>query len=336
MKNFKKRVLSGVLAGALAVSMAVPAFAVDPSIELTATYAEPVISVTIPTTGAVVINPYGMPVTITPDGVTEVSITGAQIVTKPLAIVNNGKTDLKVSASVTATTTGDLRLSTTKPSSSDTTKSAYVYLQMTNSTLDVNNEKGGSDTTDVAGLKTLDVANAVAAWEQRAYSSSTDLLLSGTAAATKENMLTLKASDAAGDAQVGSVGLFRLAGQVVASPRDAWATADGFKATVAFSFKPDLTTASISATTLEIANGATADLTVSLEGATISKVVWASDKEAAATVAAVGASSDGKATVTNALPNTASADDTANITATITASNGLTYEVTCAVTCKKP
>ncbi len=329
MKNFKNRVLSGALAGALAVTMAVPAFATSTVIE--GSYEAPTIEVTLPQTGEALINPYGMPVELNPSATTPSSIVGAQIVTKPLAIVNNSAVDLKVSATVTATAKGDLRLATSKPSSSDTTKSAYVYLQMTNSTLDVNNAAGaGADA--IAGMALDDVAEAVAAWEQKAYTSATDLLLSGTAAATKNDMLVLKASDTTGAnpaAQVGSVGLYRLAGQVVASPRDAWAEADGFEATVAFSFRPDFTSASIDNTTLSLSMGGTktGDLTVSLSGAEIVSAEWESDDESKATVAPDTSVTNGsKATVTGV------ATGSANITATITASNGLTYTITCAVT----
>ena len=328
MKNFKKRILSGALAGALAVSMAVPAFASNSV--LTATYQEPVITVTVPQTGDVVINPFGMPVKVGEANSKDVNIVGAQIVTKPLAIVNTGTTDLKVSASVTTETKGDLRIATSKPSSSDTTKSAYVYLQMANSTLNKNNEATGGATDAIAGLAGADVAEAVAAWEQRAYTSSTDLLLSGTAAAAKDNMLTLKSVDAAGDIQAGSVGLFRLAGQVVASPREAWATADGFTATVAFSFRPDFTAASINeeAVTVKASASATphtAELAVTLDGATITGVEWASDDDTKATVTA-DTTDNTKATVTGIAAGTTA------INATITASNGLTYTVTCNVT----
>lgn len=332
MKNFKNRVLSGALAGALAVTMAVPAFATSTVIE--GSYEAPTIEVTLPQTGEALINPYGMPVELNPSATTPSSIVGAQIVTKPLAIVNNSAVDLKVSATVTATAKGDLRLATSKPSSSDTTKSAYVYLQMTNSTLDVNNvASAGADA--IAGMALDDVAEAVAAWEQKAYTSATDLLLSGTAAATKNDMLVLKASDTTGAspaAQVGSVGLYRLAGQVVASPRDAWAEADGFEATVAFSFRPDFTSASIDKPTLSLSKAGTPKsdvLTVSLDGATITDVKWESGDATKATVAA-DADDITKATVTAVDATTAGTP--AVIKAIITASNGLTYTVTCDVT----
>lgn len=328
MKNFKNRVLSGALAGALAVTMAVPAFATNTVIE--ASYEAPTIEVTLPQTGEALINPYGMPVVLNPDdgAADQASIVGAQIVTKPLAITNDSAVDLKVSATVTATAKGDLRLATSKPSSSDTTKSAYVYLQMTNSALDVNSQS--TSTGNIGGLVAKDLAAEVAAWEQKAYTSATDLLLSGTAAVTKDDMLVLKASDTNG-AQVGSVGLFRLAGQVVASPRDAWAATDGFEATVAFSFKPDLTTAKIDKTTATLSMGGTktADLTVSLEGgATIEKVEWESADEAIVTVTPDNTTKGAKATVTGVKTD----GNAITVTATITASNGLTYTLTCDVT----
>ncbi len=339
MKNFKNRVLSGALAGALAVTMAVPAFAAANSTEITATYEEPTISVVVPQSGTAMINPYGMPVVLNPNETTaanKVSVVGAQIVTMPLAITNSSEVDLKVSAQVTAEATGDLRIATSKPSSSDTTKSAYVYLQMTNSELD-DSAQSSTAGSNIGGVDTTKLATAIAAWDQRAYTSSTDLLLSGTAAATKNDMLVLKASDTSGSApkaQVGSIGLFRLAGQVVTSPRDAWAETDGFNATVAFSFRPDLTTATISDSALEIANAGNAELTVSLEGATIVDVEWTSDDDGIATVEA-SATDKNKATVTNKVASTAASDGEAVITAKITASNGLTYAVTCNVTCKK-
>ena len=70
MKNFKNRVLSGALAGALAVTMAVPAFAAANSTEITATYEEPTISVVVPQSGTAMINPYGMPGVLNPNETT--------------------------------------------------------------------------------------------------------------------------------------------------------------------------------------------------------------------------------------------------------------------------
>lgn len=329
MKNFKNRVLSGALAGALAVTMAVPAFATSTVID--GSYEEPTIEVTLPQTGEALINPYGMPVELNPDATAPSSVVGAQIVTKPLAIVNNSAVDLKVSATVTATAKGDLRLATSKPSSSDTTKSAYVYMQMTNSTLDFNN--ASTDATAIAGMGLDDVAEAVAAWEQKAYTSATDLLLSSTAPVTKNDMLVLKASDTTqtpSEAQVGSVGLYRLAGQVVASPRDAWAEADGFTATVAFSFRPDFTSATMDKATLSVVKDATGELTVELTGATILDVEWGSDSEAKATVAK-DSTNPAKAIVTGVAAGTGII-----ITATVTASNGLTYTATSTVEVTAP
>ena len=51
MKNMKQRVISGAMAGVLAVSLAVPAFAAGKSTKVTGTYKDIPISVVVPTTG---------------------------------------------------------------------------------------------------------------------------------------------------------------------------------------------------------------------------------------------------------------------------------------------
>ena len=58
----KKRVASAALAGALALSMAAPAFASQSVI--TGNYKEIRLAVTVPTTGKAVINPYGLPIAL--------------------------------------------------------------------------------------------------------------------------------------------------------------------------------------------------------------------------------------------------------------------------------
>ena len=64
MKSLKKRILSGAMAGVLALSMAVPAFAEDPAPTNTTTvftgaYQEADIAVTVPGAVEAFLNPYG-------------------------------------------------------------------------------------------------------------------------------------------------------------------------------------------------------------------------------------------------------------------------------------
>ena len=339
MKNLKKRILSGVVAGALAVSMAVPAFASSNETTINGAYEEIVISVSVPQTGTAQINPYGLPVKLDDAGTNK--ITGEQIVTKPMLIINNSDSNLKVGASVTTTPKGDLKLVDAAPAADSTAKSAFVYLQMKSTTLADGNKSSAAG--NVQGLAAADANPVFEAWKQ-AYNATTDLVLSGSRAVEKADMVTLAASDVSVSGgtttvtwQTGSIAAFRLAGQVTADPRDAWTTNDGFTAAVAFSFKPDTTSASLSATATTVANGGTVDLTAALSDTslTIESVTWTSKTTATATVAAKSGGTVAQGTVTNALASTpGTADADVVIEAAVVASNGVTYTTSITLSCK--
>lgn len=343
MKNLKTRIFSGLMAGILAVSLAVPAFASGTTVTtpnrsttITGAFEDIVIDVNVPTTGDAQINPYGIPVKLEEAGTNK--ITGEQIVTKPLLLINNSDSNVNVSASVTATAKGDLRFATAAPTSTDTYKSAYVYLQLKSTTLADAQKATTAQVTaneDIQGLDPAAVNPVFANWKQD-YTAATDLVLNGSSAASKDNMATLAASTVAvsgGTTTVtwnsGSIAAFRLAGKVNANPKEAWNTKDGFTAAVAFTFKPDTTTASLDQTAVTLGSTTgTQDLTVSLSnGVGIDSVTWASDATGKATVAAKATPDDGSvATVTGV------AAGSANITATVVGDNGITYTATCAVT----
>ena len=112
----KKRVASAALAGALALSMAAPAFASQSVI--TGNYKEIRLAVTVPTTGKAVINPYGMPVKAldtqsTPQEIAGKTLkTAGKIATQPLVMYNKTDVDLSVGATVSASGVSGLELST--------------------------------------------------------------------------------------------------------------------------------------------------------------------------------------------------------------------------------
>lgn len=338
MKTLKKRVLSCVMAGVLAVSMAVPAFATaspspapNTSTNITGAYVDIVIDVNVPTTGEAQVNPYGLPVKLDDDGTNK--ITGEQIVTKPLLLVNNSDSNLNVSASVTATAKGDLRFAAAAPTASDTYKSAFVYLQMKPTALKAAN-KANDGADNIQGLRPDDVNGVFENWKQD-YAAAKDLVLNGTSAATKDKMVTLAAatiSTTGGTTTVtwneGSIAAFRLAGKVNANPKEAWVTRDGFTAAIAFTFKPDTAVASLDKTTLDLAANGTADLTVSLsDGVGIKSITWDTGDATKATVAAKSDPANGSvATVTG------KAAGTTAITATVVGENGITYTASCDVT----
>lgn len=232
-----KRFATMALAGAMSLSLAVPAFA--QSTEVTAAYSSPTISVDVPTKGAVIINPFGLDVEMAEDAAdtantNKVTISGQKIVTAPMALKNKTKMTLGVNVTLTGTVaaTSDMRLAAEPLAADDTSKSAFVYLQAAPSTL------AGATSAVTATA----VATAFAAWEPAAYSANNDLIL-GTRAASKENIVTLKAAkmDSNGafeEYKAGSIAFVRLAGDAVASPRTAWTDDDGFTANIAYTFAP--------------------------------------------------------------------------------------------------
>lgn len=260
MNTMKKRVLSGVIAAASAASMALPVFAAtNMNTEITGTYSAPEISVTVPTTGRAVINPYGLGTTATKSDGTEVTIAG-QIATGPLYITNESTLKLSVGASVlgeiTARGEGDtttpLKFATastkgngTNPDEEGyvapaTAKSVYVKLQVADTKLTAT-----VDATDEAATA-ANVLDAVideyvkeTAWTEAAKKE----LVVGIKEVKGEELATLgdPAVDADGDItsyKAGSIVMFRLTGDCTESPKTPWDEDDGFKVNVAFTFKP--------------------------------------------------------------------------------------------------
>lgn len=325
MKSLKTRILSAAMAGVLAVSMAIPAFASSTNIE--GSYEDITIAVLVPQSGTAQINPYGLPIKLTTAGS---SITGEQIVTRPLAIANQSEVDLAVSATVTASIKGDLKFLEAAPTADDTSKSAFVYLQMKQETSLIESTLA----TDKKGFAAATIDPLAAAWKQ-AYNADKDLVLnSRDAGASKDNMVFLKkATDNSGTMEIsaGGAAMFRLSGAVVANPREAWTAADGFTSTVAFTFKPDTTAvnATIDKTELTVAAGATHTATVTITGLTtdgvnITGVSWAA---AGSNASVAGSGTNG---TTGTITATTAGAET--ITATVTADNGMTYTYSVAVT----
>lgn len=239
MKSLKNRILSGIMAGALALSLAVPALA-DNETVITGTYVNTPIAVTVPTTGTAQINPYGLDVKLA-DNTSKIS--GNQIVTMPLAIINNSEMTLSVGASVTGEAKGDFLFGTAATNLTTTkTKTGIVYLQVKADSSLGDTDQDTSVTTGIA-LKDASLDPLFEDWGEfvKPTTGSKDLLLKGGSATTGTDLAVLDPIDPAtgsGNEKIGGVALFRLAGEVVTSPTEPWATTDGFTATVAFTFSP--------------------------------------------------------------------------------------------------
>lgn len=247
MKTLKNRILSGAMAGVLAMSLAVPAFAAGGTpapaaantTEIDGTYTPITIDVVVPANGAAQINPYGLPIDVTKTSGGKATFENQKIMTQPTAAIKNKmKIDLTVKAAVTGAvkelTDADaipMKFASEALTADVTAKSVFAYVQAKPST---------STGDDTAVLDKL--IDEYAAWKQD-YSADTDILVkAGTV--TKENFVTLKAakmdttSNAFSEYNAGSIALIRVAGDVVASPKEAWTTDDGFTVKIAYTFAP--------------------------------------------------------------------------------------------------
>jgi hypothetical protein len=247
-KNFMKKIGSVALAGVMAASLSIPAFAAadtktNTETKVTGAYQEIAIAVTVPATGTAQINPYGLPVEFTKSesSTKTTKVSGQQIVTQPLYISNEGDVALDISASVTTGVTGDATIATAALEGTETTKSIYAYLQMVpsaNKTLD-----------DTGKDKIIEEFAADATWTTDKVGKlvlpkeDTDAVTADKLATLAASKVTGTGSDATVTYNVGSIVLFRVAGNVVTKPEDDWTAKDGFTATIAYTFTPATTTA---------------------------------------------------------------------------------------------
>jgi hypothetical protein len=227
------------MAALTTAALAAPAFAASSANQtvVKTTYAEIPISVTVPSSGTATINPYGLPVEVKKNSAnaTAAKITGHQITTQPLYILNNGDVALSVGATVTTVVTGSLEIVDSKPAADETSKQAMVTVdfQQSNLTADATLDDSTKD----------DLIDEFADWDYTAYSSTstTQILLSTDEPASASGLGTAKAMQN-GKYQKDGIVEFRLDGYVTEDPEEAWTTKDGFTATIAFTFKPDTTT----------------------------------------------------------------------------------------------
>ena len=122
-----KKIMSAALAGAMALSMTATAFAAgngsieEPSeIEVTGTTKVPTISITVPTSAAVTLNPYKLDVTI--DSATKQD----QVISAVYYIVNGSDVAIETEATVTGVAEGATFAAASVASSSDKTKQVYL------------------------------------------------------------------------------------------------------------------------------------------------------------------------------------------------------------------
>ena len=173
--NFKK-LISTAMAGAMALSLSVPAFAaansntsLEQNTAITGTTQAPTIKITVPAAGTVTVNPYKMAVSVGGSDVTD------QIISATQFIENASDVALKVSAEVTGTAAGNLAFATASTQTKAvTTNSVFMYFEM------VASDDGSTEPT----------------WATAYDSKSATQILISTKATKKADMLTLAADKA--------------------------------------------------------------------------------------------------------------------------------------------
>lgn len=310
-----KRFGSIVMAGALALSMAAPAFAATNTTEISGSFTPITLRVTVPATGAAIINPYGLPYTLG-----ESTISGQQIVTTaPLVIQNRSTVALAVTANLSGTTSTGVTLDNDTAAGSadytaETSKKLHVVFEAFKA-----NELNSLNVTDNDTLRpmfaALDSADAVL----------TGAVTTTAADATGAGLVLREAND--GEVQSGGAAMFRLTGE--AAKKAPWVAEDTFTATIAFTFEPGQYTASAGVipepsrsigigsqdNSSATVTGFTPDLP---DGVNATSTVWSSSDTTKMTVT----ESAGTVTIK---PATGATAGSADLIVTIVGSDGITY-----------
>lgn len=176
-----------------------------------ATARVPVISVTVPASVDIMINPFRMPVQI---GGEE---SDAQIVCSPAYILSTSDIPLKVDITVTGSVyaNSDLTLVSAPTNGAGSSKNAFVYFEMQQTSVD--------DWEYVRWDPVFDAAKHINVT---------------TTAQTKRAMVTLPPLTLDGELPENAYAWFRLAGDAARAPTNEWSTNDGINVTVAFTFTP--------------------------------------------------------------------------------------------------
>ena len=230
-----KKIVSTILAATMALSLSATAFAAggaatDPlkqSTEIAGTTQAPTIAITVPATGAVVVNPYKMEVSPS-GGTTSGDEVTDQIISATQWVENKSNVAMKVAATVTGKVEGNAKLNATTtivdPSNTKakplTTNSVYLVFE---------------------SVVTDDGTSAVT-WSGASAATGIEKVVVAAKATTAE-LGTLAAGTGAAAASADGYLAFHLAGDAVDTPTIAWTANDKVAVTVAFTFTPTVETA---------------------------------------------------------------------------------------------
>lgn len=210
----KKRIITLLMVGILALSMPVYVLGVNET-KISVLYEEPEIKVNVPTGGGLIINPYGLPITV--DG----KVQFAKIVNMPWSIENMSNVavtmDVSVAAEVAAGSTLELSdRSATRDRSGD--KLAFMFLD--------------KKVTD-PGVVLTDLN-----WFDTVYNMREHIVITEYGD-ERENFMTLAAANADGTTANGGVGAFHIYGDAAPHPDEEWdPSTDKVSIEISYTFRP--------------------------------------------------------------------------------------------------
>lgn len=258
-----KRFLSGVMACVMTTALMVPAFALDvggttggetggtttpdktttnadgeATLKLGGTTNVPVITVKMPTSTTVVLNPYRLGVNVGAK-----KDVNTQVASATMAVTNLSEVDLKIELSVTGTSTLLTNSYITDVNAYDTTKKVYMYAMaevadkatdaMTLAEVDSTTESDVSSGTKLGyGL----LATSGTAAEVKGFGENDDASRVDDSTHCRNVLAAAKSSTS--PAKEDGVLLFKFGGQATANPKDKWTTSDKVDLNVAFKFVP--------------------------------------------------------------------------------------------------
>ena len=212
----RKRLLCAVLALVLLFSAQPVAAAANKgnqrSIIITASCRLPIIRVSVPSYASVYINPLKLPVYI--DGESDTD----QIISTPSCLISYSNVPLAVDVEVSGAIKpgSDMQLASSPTGGSGTSKQAFIYFEIMQ-----------ANTADPYEVE----------WAP-AYDAAKHIVITGGAPVSKKNLFTIPAMTLDGEIAENGYAPFRLTGDAVKSPANAWNNKDGLNVTVAFTFTP--------------------------------------------------------------------------------------------------
>lgn len=167
----------------------------------------PEISVTVPATSEIFINPYRLSIAV------EADETSAQIITAPACIENKSQVPISVSVAATGTVNegSNLRLVSTTTGGEGTKKQAFIYFEM----------------------KASDTSNPPVSFWDAEYNAEKHVIVRVGSGRIKKNIAVLSAVDG-----TERFGAFRLTGDCTATPYSGWTEDDGISVELTFTFTP--------------------------------------------------------------------------------------------------